>query len=54
MTVSDTPRCPETHNPGVWPYVSRCVLTARHNGNHVDRHGNEWDGDKNGKWEEQS
>lgn len=36
-------RCPETHNPGVWPYVSRCVLAAKHDDQHEDRHGNKWE-----------
>lgn len=41
-TTSD--RCPETHNPGVWPYTSRCVHPAGHDPSveHRDRHGNTW------------
>lgn len=35
-------RCPELHNPGVWPYASRCVLPDNGHTTHVDRTGSEW------------
>lgn len=41
-----TTRCPETHNPGMWPYTTRCVKATDHNGNHLDRHGNQWKSDE--------
>lgn len=41
-TTAKLLRCPATHNPGVWPYVSRCVRDAAHADNHVDRHGIRW------------
>jgi hypothetical protein len=37
----DAERCPATWNPGVWPYTTRCVWKAGHEGlRHVDRDGN--------------
>lgn len=37
----DVERCPATWNPGVWPYTTRCVWKAGHEGlKHVDRDGN--------------
>ena len=36
-------RCSETHNPGVWPYVSRCTRAADHEAPHRDRYLNEWE-----------
>lgn len=36
-------RCAESHNPGVWPYTSRCVHVEHDPAiNHRDRFGNEW------------
>lgn len=35
-------RCTETHNPGVWPYVTRCILAEGHGDKHTDRHSNVW------------
>lgn len=41
--VKDQPRCPATHNPGVWPYVARCVRWDRlPHDRHRDKDGNEW------------
>lgn len=39
--VKDVPRCPATRNPGVWPYVARCVVEGPHR-RHRDKDGNEW------------
>ncbi|WIC40079.1 hypothetical protein SEA_DAKITI_93 [Gordonia phage Dakiti] len=33
--------CCREWNPGTWPYVSACTLPDGHEGNHVDRRGNE-------------
>lgn len=35
--------CPAEHNPGVWPYVSRCVASAQVDHTvHEDREGRTW------------
>lgn len=36
------PRCTHTHNPGVWPFVARCVSDAGHTDDHVDANGFYW------------
>lgn len=38
-------RCPAMHNPGTWPYVSRCVKPARHKlpDYHTDKDGKTWE-----------
>lgn len=38
------PRCEAMHNPGVWPYVRRCVLPLDHErrNDHIDSDGKEW------------
>lgn len=37
----DVVRCPVTWNPGVWPFTTRCVWKAGHEGlKHVDRNDN--------------
>lgn len=41
----DAERCAETYNPGVWPYVARCVFRAHHTWDHKDR---------NGKWKNEA
>lgn len=41
-TGDDAPRCAATHNPGMWPYASRCVRDANHTNDHIDRHGILW------------
>jgi hypothetical protein len=35
-------RCWETHNPGVWPYVARCVQPAEPHTWHEDAKGRGW------------
>lgn len=41
--VKDEPRCPATHNPGVWPYAARCVRTDLPHTWHRDKFGNRWE-----------
>lgn len=38
------PRCKATYNPGVWPYVKRCVFPLDHErrNDHIDSDGKEW------------
>jgi hypothetical protein len=35
-------RCEETHNPGVWPYVARCVQIDAPHTWHEDDKGRGW------------
>lgn len=35
-------RCTHTHNPGVWPYTSRCIKSGGHPDAHRDRYGKQW------------
>lgn len=32
-------RCVVRWNPGHWPYVTRCVLSNDHEGDHLDKDG---------------
>lgn len=41
-TTVTLPRCSATHNPDLWPYISRCVRDASHPDDHIDRHGILW------------
>lgn len=38
------PRCEARHNPGVWPFVARCVFPLDHErrNDHIDANGKEW------------
>lgn len=39
------PQCHATHNPGVWPYTSRCNrLEPNHGPMHEDKNGRQWTG----------
>lgn len=40
--LPDELRCTATHNPGVWPYISRCVSDHHVAVNHIDREGRIW------------
>lgn len=42
MAAYDPDRCTETHNPGVWPYVARCVQDAAPHTWHEDAKGRGW------------
>lgn len=33
--------CGMEWNPGIWPYASVCKLEDGHEGNHIDRRGNQ-------------
>lgn len=39
-------RCGATHNPGTWPYTTRCVKVGQteHGDMHKDRYDKEWPG----------
>lgn len=39
---SARPRCRATHDPGVWPYMARCIKDEHKEGDHVDRYGGIW------------
>lgn len=44
-------RCRHGHNPGVWPYVARCVMFAGHVvDKHKDRNDREWSDGDPGSW----
>lgn len=40
-------RCGATHNPGKWPYTSRCITRGKenHGNHHRDVHGQTWSGE---------
>jgi hypothetical protein len=37
--------CPETHNPGVWPYIARCIQPGTPHTWHEDAQGRGWSRD---------
>lgn len=41
----DEERCPATHNPGYWPYTTKCIRLAHADEDHVDKHGTHWTAD---------
>lgn len=40
--TSDAGQCEETHNPGTWPYIARCVQDAAPHTWHEDAKGRGW------------
>lgn len=41
MDFENNPRCEYAWNPGVWPYTTRCIKDADHDGNHENAYGKE-------------